>query len=105
MKLKKLLALLLVGTLLLSMTACKNEKADKYCSNCGNGVSKSASFCDECGAELNKVEEPMSSITDTTSTTDSATTTKSTQKVTMGVTEKTTTTRCPRVAFGNNINT
>ena len=82
MKGKKLLLLLLSCVLLLSMAACAKEKADKYCSNCGNGVSKNASFCDECGVELGKDETVTSSSVEMTSFTDATTATTTTQNVT-----------------------
>ncbi len=50
---KKILSVVLVLILILSFVACGNdEKAEKYCSSCGEGILKSASFCEHCGADV-----------------------------------------------------
>lgn len=45
--------------MVISLCACgNNEKAEKYCSSCGEGITKDAAFCEHCGAAVNneKVE-------------------------------------------------
>lgn len=50
---KRLLAIALSIIMVLSLAACGDEeKAEKYCSNCGGGILKSAAYCEHCGAEV-----------------------------------------------------
>lgn len=51
---KRIFAIILSIVLLLSLCACgNNKKAEKYCSSCGEGISKDVSFCEHCGAAVN----------------------------------------------------
>lgn len=61
---KRFVALLMAMVLLMTLTACENEKAEKYCWNCGEGITKEASFCPSCGTE-----QGATGSTTTTSTT------------------------------------
>ncbi|MDD6479243.1 MAG: zinc ribbon domain-containing protein [Oscillospiraceae bacterium] len=58
---KRILALLLALIIVLSFSACGKEKAEKYCSNCGEAISKNVAFCEHCGEAVketgSKIEE------------------------------------------------
>ncbi len=58
---KRFLALLLALIMVLSFSACGKEKAEKYCSSCGEAISKNVAFCEHCGEAAketdSKVEE------------------------------------------------
>ena len=59
---KKFSSVVLSLLMLFVFAACENtNKPEKYCSNCGEGISKSASFCDSCGASVDG-EKNMSNI-------------------------------------------
>ena len=62
-----------------SLCACgKEQKAGKYCFNCGKGISKNVTFCEHCGANVKENgNENFSSNTTTSSTPDTSTTTSS----------------------------
>lgn len=50
---KKLLALILAVVMIFSLAACGKEKeAEKYCFNCGEGISEIVAFCPYCGVDL-----------------------------------------------------
>ncbi|MBQ9859626.1 MAG: hypothetical protein IJO76_02990 [Clostridia bacterium] len=94
---KRILCLLMAACLFIGLTACADEKAEKYCSECGNGITKSASFCDECGAAVNgnKVDEEKTTSKkskETTKKTEKETTAKSTTTTTTAITTTTVTT-------------
>ncbi|MBQ9859625.1 MAG: hypothetical protein IJO76_02985 [Clostridia bacterium] len=112
---KRIICLLMAASLFVSLTACASEKAEKYCSECGNGIDKNASVCDECSAVVNgktekkettskkakktskktqkKKESTVASTTTTTTTTTTITaTTTTTTEITTTTTEITTTT-------------
>ena len=57
---KKTIALLLIMVLLLSMVACRHEEEqpNKYCWNCGEGISTTVSFCGACGAAVQNQQQP-----------------------------------------------
>jgi hypothetical protein len=83
-KMKRFVALLMAVALLMTLTACGNEKAEKYCWNCGEGISKDVSFCSNCGTEQGGSEEATTSATVETAKEQKSTATK-----------KTTTTKAP----------
>ena len=47
---KSFICILMTVALLISITACGEHTAEKYCVNCGGGMAKDAAFCQECGA-------------------------------------------------------
>ena len=54
---KKFTAVLLLVVLVFSCVACGSEqKAEKYCWNCGEGITKEASFCEHCGAKIDTTQ-------------------------------------------------
>ena len=56
MEMKRLIALVLAVLMVFPLVACgSEEKAEKYCWNCGEDVSKKASFCEHCGSDVNNV--------------------------------------------------
>lgn len=58
---KKTTIVLLVFALTLSLAACGEEqKAEKYCWNCGEGITKEASFCEHCGTKQNGTQTGVS---------------------------------------------
>ena len=51
---KRILATILSIVITFSLGACgNNEKAEKYCWSCGEGISKDVAFCEHCGAAVN----------------------------------------------------
>lgn len=52
-----------------SFTACVEEKAEKYCSSCGEGITKLAVYCEHCGAAVSddKIESEDNLSDNTTS--------------------------------------
>lgn len=58
---KRLFTLFMAVVLLMTLAACGNEKAEKYCWNCGEGIAKTVSFCPSCG-----VAQGVAGITTTT---------------------------------------
>lgn len=64
---KKFLAITLSIIMLFSLVACGNdEKAEKYCSSCGEQISKDATFCENCGAKLDvSISDTNNSISET----------------------------------------
>ena len=67
---KKFIILLLAIMMCLACVACGNdaEKADKYCWNCGKGITLYASFCENCGAAVNDNKDkatPMATVVET----------------------------------------
>lgn len=62
---KRLTAVILLVIVIFSLVACgENQKAEKYCWNCGEGVSKEASFCGYCGTDLNATQSENSTFND-----------------------------------------
>lgn len=58
---KRFTALILLVVLVFSLFACGEEqKAEKYCWNCGEGITKEASFCEHCGTKLNETQNESS---------------------------------------------
>ena len=58
---KRFLAQVLSIVIIFSLVACGKEgKAEKYCSNCGGGISKSASFCEYCGTAIDIIQDANS---------------------------------------------
>lgn len=54
---KRNLAVVLAVAMIFVFAACNKEqtaKAEKYCSNCGEGITKDAAFCEHCGAAINE---------------------------------------------------
>lgn len=96
---KRLVSLLLAVSMMISLAACGNQKADKYCTNCGSGMAKSDSFCPECGTAVggavtsSSVNGADEMTTATTTTTEEVTTTTTNQG--KPSTEKPTTTSKP----------
>lgn len=70
---KKFLAFVLSIIMLLSLSACgQGGKAEKYCWNCGGGITKAASFCEHCGAEVdNTKNESEDALSDSSSSDES----------------------------------
>lgn len=54
---KRIVSLLLAMVMVFSLAACSKQDADMYCTSCGHGLAKSASFCDECGARVAAEQE------------------------------------------------
>ena len=64
---KKFLSLILSIILLFSLCACgNNNKAEKYCSSCGEGISKDSAFCDHCGATIDNTKNENADISSPT---------------------------------------
>ena len=72
---KKIIALILAVAMVFSLCACGNkEKAEKYCSSCGGGISKDVAFCEHCGAAVGDTKtESEDNSNDTSSSTESKT--------------------------------
>lgn len=56
---KKIIAVILSFVMVFLLVACGNEptaenesKEEKYCFNCGEGISKAATFCEHCGTDV-----------------------------------------------------
>lgn len=59
----EILAITLATILAFFICACdNNQKADLFCSNCGNGISIDISFCDNCGNPTNATKIESSNI-------------------------------------------
>ncbi len=58
--------------------ACSGDKPDKYCSNCGKGITNSVSFCQNCGAAVNDTDSDIetSSTNETSSIPESSSSSK-----------------------------
>ncbi len=74
---KRFTALILLVVLAFFLFACGEEqKAEKYCWNCGEGITKEASFCEHCGTNLNETQNENTSTSenseDITSNTESS---------------------------------
>ena len=69
---KKIFILLVAVIMLFAFAACDKEetKAEKYCWNCGEGVSKTVSFCSNCGASVKTPGGDKDNETTTEDTTD-----------------------------------
>lgn len=68
---KRIISLVLSIIMMFSLCACgKNEKPEKYCWSCGEGISKDVAFCEHCGAAVNneKVESEDTSSDNSSST-------------------------------------
>ena len=85
---KKIAVLFVALCILLTLVACGNEKAEKYCWNCGEGIKKNVSFCSNCGSAVN---DNQSSSDGATTATTTATTTTITTTVAPTSTKTTTT--------------
>ncbi|MBQ7045952.1 MAG: hypothetical protein IJN65_05620 [Clostridia bacterium] len=62
---KRILTLVLAIAMILSLSACGNkEKAEKYCSSCGEGITKEAIYCEHCGVKVGntKTESKIESL-------------------------------------------
>lgn len=70
---KKILAVFVIVTMLHSFAGCGNEKEEKYCSNCGEAISKNDSFCEHCGATVAESEDLQENSNDNTVSTNSDT--------------------------------
>ena len=72
---KRILSLVLSIIMMFSLCACgNNEKAEKYCSSCGEGISKDVAFCEHCGAAVNNEKtESEDTSSDNSSSTESKT--------------------------------
>ena len=92
---KKFVSLLLAVSMMISLVACGNQKADKYCTSCGSGMAKSDSFCPECGTAVGGAVTSSSANDADEKTT--ATTTKTTivKQDKPSITKPTTTTAKP----------
>lgn len=66
---KRILINMLSFLLVLSLCACGNsKKTEKFCSNCGKGISKEVAFCENCGASVSDANaQSKDSIIDNTS--------------------------------------
>ena len=64
---KRIIAFALSVIMAFSFVACDDDKAEKYCSNCGQGVSKDVSFCANCGAPVKDTSESEESSNDSNS--------------------------------------
>lgn len=61
---KKIVSLILCIIIVFALVSCaKKEKKEKYCSNCGDRISETASFCSNCGTAVSTEPEESSSIT------------------------------------------
>ncbi len=63
---KKLFAIILCALMMSSFTSCKKDKAEMYCYNCGEGISKDVSYCSYCGTNVkgyNSVTETITELT------------------------------------------
>ena len=64
---KRFLALVLSVVMVFSLVACGSDgKAEKYCWNCGEGISKSDSFCGHCGTDVSNKTTDSSKETEST---------------------------------------
>ncbi len=56
------------------LAACSGDEPDKYCTNCGKGITNSVSFCQNCGAAVNDTSSKTetSSAEETSSTPESS---------------------------------
>ena len=55
---KRLTTLTLSLLMLFAFCSCSsNQTFEKYCWNCGEGITKDASFCEHCGAKINHAQE------------------------------------------------
>ena len=93
---KRFIALLMAIMLVMTLASCGNEseKAEKYCWNCGEGITKDVAFCPSCGTEQGATDEKATSTTaKTTQKQNNTTTQKPTQKPT--ATQKPATTQKP----------
>ena len=88
---KRLIAIFLAASIMFSLVACGKEKADKYCTNCGNGMAKNDSFCAECGAAVGG-SVSTSSTADFTESATTTTTSQTTKITTVQSVESTNTT-------------
>ncbi len=80
---KRIIAFILIAAMIFPISSCGKEKADMYCYNCGEGISKSAAFCSFCGSSMEGVgEEKTTTATTETTVTTTATTTATTTTTT-----------------------
>ena len=63
---KRIVALVLAVIMIFALVACDKEKAEKYCWSCGEGITKSAVFCEHCGAKINESSGDNATTTSTT---------------------------------------
>ncbi|MBE6766548.1 MAG: zinc-ribbon domain-containing protein [Ruminococcaceae bacterium] len=73
---KRILAVFLAIVMMFSLVACggggeDEAKAEKYCWNCGEGITKNATFCEHCGTEINATSEENHSDTPSSNNTSS----------------------------------
>lgn len=55
---KKILAVVLIIVMCFSLCACGGKKkAEKFCSDCGEAISKKVAFCEHCGAAIKDNEK------------------------------------------------
>lgn len=54
---KNVLAIILSIIMSFSFVAC--GKAEKYCSSCGEGISKNVAFCEHCGASVQVIDDDI----------------------------------------------
>lgn len=61
---KRILAFTLSIIMILSLCSCGNDKkTEKYCSSCGEGISKDVAFCEHCGAAVNNTKTESENAT------------------------------------------
>ena len=77
-QMKRILAFLMALVMVFVFAACSEDKPDKYCTNCGKGISNSVSFCQNCGAAVNDTssETETSSANETSSIPESSSSSK-----------------------------
>ncbi len=90
---KRWASCLLAMMMVLSLAACSKQAADRYCTNCGHGLTKKVSFCDECGAAVGGTTQTSTDGADNTTTTSAENSTATTMTTTKSAI--TTTTKKP----------
>ena len=99
---KKILAILLAIVMVFSLCACgKEQKAEKYCFNCGKGITENADFCEQCGANVKENgNENSRDITSTTVTSNNLATNNSNGSLhTHSYSKKVTTATCTQQGY------
>ena len=69
---KRFLSIILVAVIIFALAACNTmQTAEKFCSSCGKGIPKSATFCEHCGAAVGDTKKENEGNLDGTENTES----------------------------------
>lgn len=98
---KRILIFVLVVLMAFSISSCGKETAEKYCYNCGKGITKEYAYCPDCGTLVKNIGETTEESTAVTTTEAPTTTEKTTEPETTTATTVATTSTATKPAHSH----